>query len=433
MADTDVIVIGAGISGLSTSWFLHAGGADIRLIEASDRIGGVITTVRKDGFLLEQGPNTTLQKPGREEDAIGRLMEGAGLSMIAREASPLGKHRFILRDGVVRALPTSPPAFLGTRAFSWRAKARLMAEPFIGRAGSEETIAQFVKRRLGREFLDYAIDPFVSGVYAGDTKRLSVRAAVPRIHDLEAKYGSLIRGAIALGKAAKNAGMPAGRQVSFSDGMEAFPKGIADRLPANAILRSTRVVSLEPTKKGWRVETQSPNGPTTLTAKNVVLALPADSTAELIRPLAPEAARSIESIPYVSIVSAGLGYESDQIYHDLDGFGFLVPRAEGVRTLGALFSSSLFNGRAPDGHVLLTAFIGGAHDPEAIELTDDELTDRLNDDLAKTLGISGFPCFRCLSRWKKAIPQYEIGHLHRVAEIDRDLSGHAGLYLRGNW
>lgn len=433
MINSDVVIVGAGISGLATAWFLHAAGISVHVVEAADQVGGVISTAKSEGFLVERGPNTTLQKPGREEDALGRLLEGTGLAGVALAANPAGKNRFILRDGKVLALPASPPAFAATRAFSWGAKARLLAEPFIRRAEREETVAQFVERRLGREFLDYAVDPFVSGVYAGDTARLSVRAAVPRIHDLEVRYGSLIRGAIALGRATKNAGMPAGRQVSFSEGMAALPLGIAEKLLPGSIRTSTRLVALRPDGQAWHIETQGPDGQTSRTAKQVVLALPTNAAADLIRPFVPKTARSVEAIPYVSIVSAGLGYRREQVSHTLNGFGFLVPRVEGVRTLGALFSSSLFDGRAPEGHVLLTAFIGGAHDPEAARLGNDDITARLHADLAPALGVKGEPGFCHLTRWDKAIPQYTIGHLDRVAEIDQSLKDYPGLFLRGSW
>ncbi len=426
-----VVVIGGGISGLSAAWFLHQKGVEVRVIEAADRVGGVIDTARSDGFLVEQGPNTTLRKPGRPEDALGRLLEQSGLDAIALEADPAGHKRFILRGGRVQALPSSPPAFVATGAFSWPAKLRLLREPFIGRGTQEETIAQFVTRRLGREFLDYAVDPFISGVYAGDTARLSVRAAVPRIYELEQQYGSLIRGAIALGKTAKNTGQPRGKQISFADGMAALPAGIAAKLPSGCIRTGTRAQGLEKTGDGWTIRLENRDTPETADA--VVVALPANKAVELVRPLAPKAAEILDAQPYVGIVTTGLGYRREQVAHALDGFGFLIPRVEGVRSLGALFSSSLFANRAPDGHVLLTAFIGGAHDPQAPGLDDDALTKALQADLSRCLGITGEPVFRRITRWDRAIPQYTLGHLERMAEIDRDLDRLPGLHLQSAW
>jgi protoporphyrinogen/coproporphyrinogen III oxidase len=428
-----VIIVGGGISGLSAAWFLHDRGYDVRVIEASERVGGVISTSLRNDFMVERGPNTTLQKPGRPEDALGRLMDGTGLARRVIEAAPAGQKRFILRDGRVLALPGSPSAFVTSPAFTWPAKLRLLKEPFISRVAHEESIAQFVERRLGREFLDYAVDPFISGVYAGDTRALSVRAAVPRIFELEQQYGSLIRGAVALGKAAKSAGMPAGRQISYDRGMSGLPQGIAEKLPHGSVSTGLRAQSLEHIDGIWNVHLDGDGGETVETGDALILALPADETARLIKPLSAEAAQIVGEIPYVSISSIGLGYARDQVGHSLDGFGFLAPRLEGMRTLGVLFSSTLFDGRAPQGHVLLTAFIGGAHDAPAADLPTDMIFELVEADLAVALNIKGPPAYRRISRYARAIPQYSLGHLDRMDEVDRRLEPFAGLYLRGNW
>lgn len=428
-----VLVVGGGISGLALAWFLHRRGIDVRLIEAAGRVGGTIGNERRDGFLAEIGPNTALQKPGRPEDALGRLVDQIGLSAWLREAAPAGKKRYILRNGRLLALPSSPPAFLVTPAFSIAAKLRLLAEPFIRRADTEETVARFVERRLGREFLNYAVDPFISGVYAGDPRVLSVEAAVPRIHELEQKYGSLIRGAIALGKAAKNAGMPAGRQVSFDGGMATLPQAVAAALPAGAVRTGRRAVALEREADGWQVRTDGDGGTGSEPADIVVLALPAPEVAALVEPLAAEAARLLLTIPYAAVLTAAFGFPRAAVAHRLDGFGFLVPRIEGVRTLGALFSSTLFADRAPADQVLLTAFLGGAQDAEAIGMADVEALTTIDADLSMALGIRGKPTFRHLTRWPRAIPQYTIGHLDRIATIDEMIAPFTGLHLHGNW
>lgn len=429
-----VLIIGAGISGLSAAWFLRRRGCQVRVLEAEPRAGGSIATERRDGFLVELGPNTTLQRPGREEDAIGRLVSQLGLDDRLLEANPAGKKRFVLRNGRLQALPGSPPAFLATALFSWRAKLRLLREPFIGRGKTEETIAEFVERRLGREFLDYAVDPFVSGVYAGTPRELSARAAVPRIHEIESRYGSLIRGAIALGKAAKGAGMPAGRQISFDEGMAVLPEAIAAKLPEDSVATGHRVTAIEPSSGGWEIAwTRADGGQGRERGDSVVIALPAAATADLIAPLSETAALALRGIDHAPIVTMGLGYARAQIAHPLDGFGFLVPRPEGMRSLGGLFSSTLFPGRAPEDHVLITGFIGGTTDREAVALGDEEVFGRLAADLAAALGIEGDPVFRSLTRYEAAIPQYTLGHLDRIEEIDRALDDHAGLFLRASW
>ncbi len=428
-----IVVIGAGISGLSAAWFLHRKGLPVQVLERADRVGGVIASEHLDGYLIEHGPNSTLQKPESEDDALGRLVGDVGLSDSLMAAGTAAKKRFVMRGGQLRALPTSPPAMIATRLFSLAAKLRLLGEPFIGRGKGEETIAQFVTRRLGPEFLDYAIEPFVSGVYAGDPRTLSVRAAVPKIYALERDHGSLIRGAIALGKAAKAAAGPPGRLVSFDDGMEVLPRTIAERLPAGSVRTGCRMVGLEPAEDGWRVAWGTPTESGVIEARHVILAVPAAAAADLITSLSPEAAGELRDIAYAPIVSAGMGYDPKRVGHALDGFGFLVPRREGVRILGGLFSSTLFPGRAPAGRVLITTFIGGAMDGDAVALDDSAVTRCLSDDLARSLGAAGEPAMVHLTRWERAIPQYVLGHLERIARIDGLLEDHPGLHFRANW
>jgi oxygen-dependent protoporphyrinogen oxidase len=428
-----IVIVGAGISGLAAAWFLNRKGFAVHVLEAGDRVGGVIETEAVDGYLVERGPNSTMQKPGTPDDALGRIVAKTGLAERLTEAAPAARKRFVMRNRRLMSLPGSPREGITTKLFSWPAKLRLLAEPFIGRASDEETVAQFVTRRLGREFLDYAVAPFISGVYAGDPAALSVRAAVARIYALERDHGSLIRGAIALRKLGRGAGMPAGRLVSFDRGMAVLPAAIAEALPEGAVETGCRVEALTRDGDGWRVRYSGPEGATEIAATHVLLAAPAGATADLVEALAPEAATLLRAIPYAPIVSAGLAYARDQVAHPLDGFGFLVPRVEGVRTLGGLFSSTLFPGRAPDGRVLITAFIGGTTDPDAVALDDDAVTGAITADLAAALGIDGAPSLVRLSRYQAAIPQYTIGHLDRIAGIDAQLATLPGLHVRASW
>ncbi|MEO5375929.1 MAG: protoporphyrinogen oxidase [Alphaproteobacteria bacterium] len=428
-----VLIVGGGITGLSTAWFLQSRGVPVRVLEAAATPGGMIDTDRGGGWLTERGPNSTLHKPGRAEDSLGRLIAGAGLTARVLEAGRAGSKRFILRDGRLVALPGSPPAMIATRAFSLGGKLRLLAEPFIGRARVEETIAAFVRRRLGREFLDYAVEPFVSGVYAGDPAALSVQAAVPRIYDLERRHGSLIRGAIALGRAARGAGMPAGRLISFDHGMAVLPETLAQALPPGAVRCGCRVDSLHQVAGGWQVGWQGKEGAGTDTAERLVLALPAGDAARLVRPLAPAAADLLDSVPYAPIVAAALGFPRAAVGHPLDGFGFLVPRREGMRTLGALFSSTLFPGRGPESTVLITAFIGGAMDSGIVAESDDRIASQVREDLGRALTIDGAPVLTRLWRRPRAIPQYTLGHLARMAALDEALAPLAGLHLQASW
>ncbi len=425
-----IVIIGAGISGLSAAWFLNRKGAQVRVLESRGRVGGVIESREIDGYLVERGPNSTLRRPGVPDDALGRLAEQTGAKERLRVASPEAQKRYVMKGGRLRPLPASPLEMITGGFFSWAAKARLLREPFIGKSANEETIAQFVDRRLGREYLDYAVDPFVSGVYAGDPGQLSAWAAVPKVRALESDYGSLVLGAIAKGS---RSGGPAGQLVSFDRGMSVLPAAIAASLPSGSVETGCRVERMDHGPEGWRIQVAGPNGAEELRARRLVLAVPAGEAARLIEPLSPEAAGLLASIPYAPIVSAGLGYARDRVRHPLDGFGFLIPRREGMRTLGGLFSSTLFSGRAPSGKALITAFMGGTRDREALALDDGELVRRIGEDMAAALGAGAPPAMVHLSRHQRAIPQYTVGHLERVAKVKNLLAAFPGLRLRASW
>ncbi|MBF0341739.1 MAG: protoporphyrinogen oxidase [Magnetococcales bacterium] len=430
-----ILILGGGISGLSLAWFLHRRGLQVTLLEAGQRPGGTIRTVTEQGFRVELGPNSTMQKPGEKEDALGRLVAEVGLQDRLIEADPMAAKRYVMRRGHLRPLPGSPPEFIRSRLFSLRAKLGLMAEPFIGWVEHEENIAGFVKRRLGEEFLSYAVEPFISGVYAGDPRDLSVQAAVPRIYALEKGWGSLIFGAIMTGRAKKAMGAPRGRLVSFDTGMELLPATLAERLPEGCVQCDTEVVSVSPVSGGgWNVTWKNSQGKQGVEqADKVVLAMPAHAAAKVLFTTLPVASRVLSSIAYAPIASTAFGYAREQVSHPLDGFGFLLPRREQIRMLGALFSSSLFPARAPAGQVLLTTFIGGAMDADALTMPENRLETLVKKDLSACLGIRSEPVYTRMTRYQAAIPQYHLGHLERIAALDRVLEGYPGIYTRANW
>lgn len=422
---TDIIVVGAGISGLSCAWFLRARAKQVRVLEAGSQPGGCLTSAHHDGFLFEGGPNSTLLRGG----ALGTLIHELGLDAQVLEANPAAGRRYVVKNDQVVALPGSPPAFIVSPLFSMRAKLRLLLEPFHRRAADEESIAQFVRRRLGPEFLDWAIDPFVSGVYAGDPARLSVRAAVARIYALEAEYGSLILGALAHWRQARAVGpMPVGRLISFRDGMQTLARSLAESL-GDAVLCGANVTAIRHDDRGWQVET--PAG--AHRAARLVLSVPAYRAATLLEPLDDELAAELAAIRYPPLVSVALGFRREQVAHPLDGFGMLIPSRAGRQTLGALFSSTLFPGRAPAGQVLLTAFIGGVRDEAVAALDEAAIVRQVLADLTPLLGIRAAPVFERVRRWPRAIPQYELGHLERLARIDDRLARLPGVYVRANW
>jgi oxygen-dependent protoporphyrinogen oxidase len=429
---SDVLVIGAGISGLATAWWLQSGGRKVTVIESASRAGGTIGTIRDSGYLIETGPNSTLET----SPLIAQLLGETGTNAGRIYANPAAKNRFILRDGVLLPLPMSPPAFLGTRLFSAAAKLGLLRELFVARSSpdSEETVAQFVRRRLGAEFLDYAINPFVAGVYAGDPERLSVRAAFPRLFEIEQKYGGLIRGQIQGAKErkrSKEVSKQAAPMLSFADGMQTLTDGVAARM---ADLRlGTRATGMARRDAGWEVNAAGPQGALTLRAKTVVLATPAAAAAPLMQPHAQSASDALDAIPYPPVASVASAYARADVAHALDGFGFLVPKKEQRRILGTIFSSTLFGHRAPDGMVLLTTFVGGMRQPELAQLDETAIAALVQDELVSLLGVRAAPQRIWVNRWKHAIPQYTLGHLSRMAAIDEAERALPGLFFCANY
>ena len=365
MSKTDFAVVGAGISGLSTAWFLRRSGYSVRVLEASAYPGGSVRSELSDGYLVEAGPNSTLENT----DALGELIRGVGLEQQVCEANAQAKRRYILKRGELLPLPGSPLSFIKTPLFSAAGKWRLLAEPFIRRARSEETIAQFVRRRLGHEFLDWAIDPFISGVYAGDPEQLSVQSATRKIHALEAEYGSLFVGALRRMLAGRRSGpAPSGRMISFKQGMQAFPLAIAKDL-GDSVETGVTVAELTRGRDMWQLRDNG--GGEVANADQVVFSVPAYRVADLLQALIPDAAQRLRRIDYPPVASVATGFRRDQVGHSLDGFGFLIPRRENRQTLGSLFSSTLFPGRAPEGQVLLTSFIGGDRNHSVNEMQHD--------------------------------------------------------------
>jgi oxygen-dependent protoporphyrinogen oxidase len=421
----DVVVVGAGISGLTAAFHLVKAGLDVAVIEASDRVGGAIRTRREGPWICERGPNTVLES----RPAVGRLIREAGLEDDRVVAGGGAKRRYLFKDGRLQPLPSGPAGFLTTPIFPLSAKLRLLREPWIRRPPGEreESISEFVRRRLGDSFLDYAVGPFVSGVYAGDPDRLSVRWAVSRIYALERDHGSLIRGALAKRKGPQ----PGGGMISMDRGLDTLPVRLAQVVgdvrtgsPCQAV-RSEKGV-LRVATEGGEIE-----------ARDVILAVPADALARLLDELTGARSRAFAEIPYSPVVVASYGFRREDVAHPLDGFGFLVPQKEArrssMRILGSLFPSSLYHGRAPEGHVTITAFAGGRTDPGLVELADDALDALMLGDLDRALGLRGEPVFRDLARWPRAIPQYEVGH-GRFVELARGIEKEIpGLHLSGNF
>ncbi|WP_455385677.1 protoporphyrinogen oxidase [Acidihalobacter prosperus] len=423
---SDILIVGAGITGLTLAWALRERGHRVRLLEARPEAGGNIRSLHADRYLVDLGPNSLLDRGG---EGLARLIDALGLEERVTVANPAASRRYVCRNGKVQALPAGPGGFVRTPLFSLGAKLRLLTEPWRGRAERDESVADFVRRRLGPEFLDWAVDPFVSGVYAGDAEKLSVRAATARIYALEAEAGSLIRGAVRRARQGRAAGpTPRGRLIGFRDGLHELTDALAAKLDGD-LLVGTPVNGVRRLAGNWVADTAQG----AVEAERLVLAVPAHAAADLLEPFKRELAGDLRGISYPGVVNVALGFPRQAVAHALDGFGLLIPSREGCETLGVLFSSTLFPNRAPAEHVLLTAFVGGARNPEAPARDDASLIAGVVEELTPLLGLTGAPDFARVTRWPRAIPQYNLGHLERLERIDAALEELPGLTLAGNW
>jgi protoporphyrinogen/coproporphyrinogen III oxidase len=424
-----VLVIGGGISGLACAYHLQQAGIPVRALEAGSRPGGVIATKRKDGFCLEVGPQSFLST-----EPLARLIDALGLKdqlLHANQRAP----RYILMGGRLVPAPLAPPSLLTTSLFSAGTKWRLVTEILrhTRPPAEDESIAAFVRRKFGDELLDRLVAPFVSGVYAGDAERLSLRAAFPKVHEFEAQYGSVLRGAV---KSRPAKGTPHAGLCSFRDGMETFPRAIAARL-GSSLLLETRVSRLRHGKangKPWfEVDITRHNHSETLPASAVVIATPTNIASEILLGLSDKFAPLFSRIEYAPVAVVSACYRREQIQRPPDGFGFLVPRSEGLRALGTVFNSALFAGRAPDGMVCFTSFAGGATDPKFCELSDEEITETICAEVARVLGITGKPVATNVLRHARALPQYNLGHSQIVNSLEALTAAMPGLFLAGNY
>ncbi|MGB5542674.1 MAG: protoporphyrinogen oxidase [Gammaproteobacteria bacterium] len=428
-----VAVIGGGLSGLAAAWRLGHAGADVTLIEQTERTGGVIRSRRQDGFLCEAGPNSMLMKSQLAEDFLGDL----GLDEEILDANPIANKRFLVRNGRVLPLPMSLTEGLTTPLYTIGAKFRLLAEPFVraAAAGQDQSVAEFVTRRLGRQFLDYGIAALVSGIYAGDPEKLSIRYAFPKVWNLEARYGSLIGGAIRLRRDRKRRGEIAykPRMVSFADGTETLTRRLAATASAT-IHTESELLALEPGDTHWSLRWRQPSAEQSGQFDHVVMAVPCHALGELPWPtrIGTEI-RQLPSLYYPPVTTLVLGYRREQVEHPLNGFGMLIPLVEQRRVLGAIFSSTLFPGRAPDGHVALMIFMGGATMPDCAVSGEAEAARLATGQLADLLGIRGEPVFSSATHWPVAIPQYNVGHGDFIAGLEGLEQSWRGLHFCANY
>ncbi|MCL5027765.1 MAG: protoporphyrinogen oxidase [Bacteroidetes bacterium] len=428
-----IVVLGAGISGLTTAYLLNKEGYDITVLEKKDEVGGSMESVFENGYLFDRGPNSGLDTT----PLIGQLVEELGLQNEIVYANKIGNKRYILRNNQLHPLPMSPPAFLKTKLFSGSAKLRLFAEPFIGRSddGYYQSIADFVKRRLGREFLDYAINPFVAGVYAGNPEELSVKSAFPKLYALEEKYGGLIIGTIKSIKERKKRAeksKQSARMFSFVNGMQVLPKAIAASL-GGKVIKSAEVNSIVKENSGYKISYSYNGTPNEIECDILLSAIPAYCAADLFRPIDENLAKHFEQIYYPPVLVLLLSYEKTAINQPLDGFGFLIPAKEKKSFLGAIWSSVLFPNRSEEGRAAFTLFVGGARNPEIGNIDKEILFKKVRNEFEEIMGISAEPVFTSYRYWAKSIPQYNLGYIEHERYFDEFEKRNPGIVFGGNY
>jgi oxygen-dependent protoporphyrinogen oxidase len=437
-----IAVVGAGVSGLATAEALthrlSPSEATVTILEKSDRPGGYIRSERNAGFTCEAAANGFLDNAPDTLALIRRL----DLESRLVPASDAAHNRFIYRRGRLQAVPRSPMDFVRTRLLSPAVKARLLLEPVIGRPSTslranrpaDESIHAFAARHIGRQASDVFVDAMVSGIFAGDARDLSLRACFPRMSDLERDHGSLFRALLAKRRTGRAAGDtiagPSGRLTSFQNGMEELVHALAARLRSRIWLHHEVVAVRSPTfTEGYALQLKDGR---TFDADIVVLSGPAAESSSILQRLDREASRLLREIRTAPVAVVCLGYERATVHHPLDGFGFLVPRGENLRLLGAVWDSSIYPARAPAGRVLLRVMMGGARDPEVVCLREDTLAGIARANLAQAMGLRAVPSFVRVFRHRGGIPQYTIGHHDRLQQIEARLAQYPGVFLTGN-
>jgi oxygen-dependent protoporphyrinogen oxidase len=425
-----VVVVGGGVSGLACAIRLQQLGVPVTLLETSDRFGGLVATTEQDGFLFESGPQSF-----QGTETLLALIRELGIEGELCKADPRAP-RYVLRHGRLQKIPMSPQAILSTSLLGLGARFKVVAEAFrkTSPPSEEESIAAFVRRKFGHEILEYLVSPFVSGVYAGDPEKLSLRAAFPTLDEWEREHGSVLRGAMK-SRGGDRANRSAPPLCSFRRGMSTLPYAIAAKLGGQAQI-GTCVEAIERTNRqvsGFRVATIRNNSRTILNANAVVMAAPAHVAAHLLAAIAFDLSHKLSGIAYASLAVVATGYYKEQASAPLDGFGVLIPRSEKLRTLGIVWNTSLFPGRAPDGQMVLTSFVGGTTDPEIAVKPKEEIAAIVQKDHQQLLGITGSPIASAIWVHQKALPQYNLGHAHIVDAICNAEQSSPGLYFAGNY
>ncbi len=446
-----VVVVGGGIAGLATAYYLRErgqGAISYTLIESAPNFGGKITSAREKGFVVEGGPDSFLTtKPAALElcRALGLGNELIGTNDAGRKVFVWSRGQLrAMPDGVMLIIPTKIVPFVQSSLISPLGKIRMGIDALIPprKDDGDESLSHFVRRRLGAEALDKIAEPMIAGIYVADAENLSLQSTFPRFLDMEKKYGSLLRGVIAQ-KRASNGNRRNGHSkpatatpksagdsmfMTLRGGLQQLVEAIVARLNQDALVLNRRVMAVK--REGDQYVILLSDG-APIRADDVVFATPAYATADFVQPIDPLLGAKLRSIRYVSTATVSLGFKCSELTHPLDGFGFVVPRSEHRKIIACSWSSTKFNHRAPDGYALVRAFIGGARSEHLAEQDDAALAEMAREELRAMMGITATPVLTKVYRWNKANPQYEVGHLVRIAEIDQRVAQHAGLHLAG--
>jgi oxygen-dependent protoporphyrinogen oxidase len=426
-----VTIVGAGISGLACAYRLRQLGITVTVFESSNHTGGVIDSEQSQEFLFESGPQSF-----SGSEPLLALVRELGLESELQISDP-GAPRFIVRGKRLHKLPMSPPALLTSSFLSPGSRWRLASEPLRRSKppAAEESVANFVRRKFGNEILEYLVTPFVSGVYAGDPERLSLRAAFPELEQWERDYGSVLRGAIKSRPQGEGKNTRP-RLCSFRGGVATLPRAIAGKLDTDIHIGVNALAvnrSKQTDERSFDVEIAD-TGPTKLGSSSaVVIATPAYTAGELVRAISPTLSSALASVAYAPVAVVAAAYKRTQVLDPLYGFGFLVPRKEPIRTLGTVWNSSLFPGRGPDGTVTMTSFIGGATDLEIIQHSDEEISQIVQRDNSGLLGITGAAIATKVWKYTRALPQYNLGHSRVVEGIREGEQALPGIFFAGNY
>ncbi|MEH0156369.1 protoporphyrinogen oxidase [Limibacter armeniacum] len=412
-----IAIIGAGISGLSAAYHLNKKGIPNIVFEASNRVGGCIKTLQETKYLFEEGPNSLLFT-----DTHLKLIKELGLENELIEAADVNKNRYIFKNGAYRKLPSSAPALLFNSFFSWKAKWSVFKELYNKRkpTTAHESVAEFFTRRFCQEIVDYAVNPFMAGIYAGDPKQLLIEKAFPSLKEAEDEHGSVIKGMMA-----KKGSVERKLTYSFKNGLSVLPKALANHVD---IVFETPVSKIE--KEGNKLAVVTKDGRRE-TFDQVIMALPAHAAAQLVKDIAPGLSDTLSKLKYPPMCCTHTVFRKEDISHSLDGFGGLNPEVENRFASGSIWSSSIFPDRTPNGEMLITSFVGGMLNIEKAKLSDQEILEKAIKELKETYGIKADPIKKRISRWQEAIPQYD----QHVLPLDAQLKAaeKVNLFVSANW